>query len=85
MFSIAPFTTKDLSQRSIADVVFDLQHKLTFVYQFPTPISIEAFREFSSPALSAAAKPTNTGYVPHELKTHVPGSDGKLSSNMSRS
>jgi len=74
VFMVAPFTTKDLSQRSIADVVFDLDNSLTFVYQFPMeggPKALEVFRKFSSQ--NQTNQPTATGYVPHQLKTHVSG------------
>lgn len=70
VFMVAPFTTKDLSQRSIADVIFDLQEYLTFL--FPN-IPKEAFRKFSTSAAQNERSQTATGYVPHSLKTHVPG------------
>merc|ERR1719219_1081293 len=74
VFMVAPFTTKDLSQRSIADVVFDLDKSLSVVYQSPLeggPKAKEVFRKFSSQNLQN--QPTATGYVPHQLKTHVSG------------
>jgi len=70
VFMVAPFTTKDLSQRSIADVIFDLQEYLTFL--FPNTPK-EAFRKFSTSAAQNERSQTATGYVPHSLKTHVPG------------
>jgi len=73
VFMVAPFTTKDLSQRSIADVIFDLQEYLTFLYP---KIPKEHFRKFSTSAAQNAASRTDTGYVPHSLKTHVPGFGG---------
>jgi len=68
VFMVAPFTTKDLSQRSIADVIFDLQEYLTFL--FPNTPK-EAFRKFSASAAQTERARTDTGYVPHSLKTHV--------------
>jgi len=79
VFMVAPFTTKDLSQRSIADVVFDLEktpnneQNLTCVYSQPMPIPLEGFRKFTSQNLAAKQQSTLTGYVPHELKTSVTG------------
>jgi len=70
VFMVAPFTTRDLSQRSIADVIFDLQEYLTILYP-NTPM--EAFRKFSNSANKDQVQPTSSGYVPHTLKTHVPG------------
>ena len=74
VFMVAPFTTKDLSQRSIADVIFDLQEYLTFL--FPNTPK-EAFRKFSTSAAQNERSQTATGYVPHSLKTHVPGNTMK--------
>jgi len=73
VFMVAPFTTKDLSQRSIADVIFDLQEYLTFL--FPNTPK-EAFRKFSASAAQTERARTDTGYVPHSLKTHVSGFGG---------
>jgi len=73
VFMVAPFTTKDLSQRSIADVIFDLQEYLTFL--FPNTPK-EAFRKFSTSAAQNERAQTATGYVPHSLKTHVPMGPG---------
>ena len=64
---MAPFTTKDLSQRSIGDTIFDLKEHLTFVYP---DIPKEAFNKFS--AQPAPPQPKD-GYVPHQLRTHVQG------------
>jgi len=73
VFMVAPFTTKDLSQRSIADVIFDLQEYLTCLYP-QTPK--EAFRKFVTSAAPNEKAQTATGYVPHSLKTHVSGLGG---------
>jgi len=67
VFNVAPFTTKDLSQRSIGDTIFDLKEHLTFV--FPN-IPKAAFKKFS--AHPVAPQPRD-GYVPHQLRTHVQG------------
>ena len=76
VFMVAPFTTKDLSQRSIADVVFDLDKSLSVVYQSPLeggPKAKEVFRKFSSQNLQNQPSCSGSGYVPHQLKTHVTG------------
>lgn len=71
VFNVAPFTTKDLSQRSIGDTIFDLKEHLTFVYP---NIPKDAFKQFSA---QPPAPPSKDGYVPHQLRTHVPGLVGK--------
>ena len=68
VYMVAPFTTKDLSQRSMADVIFDL-NDLTQLYP---NIKKENFRKFCSAAMSQNA-PTANGYVKHMLVTHVEG------------
>ena len=65
VFMMTPFTTKDLSQRSIADVVLDLDKSLSVVYQSQLeggPKAKEVFRKFSSQNQPAA---TRIGYVPY--------------------
>ena len=66
---VAPFTTKDLSQRRMADVIFDL-NDLSVLYP---DIPKDAFRKFSSAAQAAQNAPSANGYVPHKLVTHVEG------------
>jgi len=70
VFNVAPFTTKDLNQRSIEDTIFDLKEHLTFVYP---NIPKDAFKQFSN---QPAAATTRDGYVPHQLRTHVQGVAG---------
>jgi len=65
---VAPFTTRDLSQRSMADVIFDLPD-LSVLYP---DIPKEAFRQFCSSNQGAGA-PTANGYVRHTLVTQVEG------------
>ena len=67
VFHVAPFTTKDLSQRSIGDTIFDLKEHLTIVYP---NIPKDAFKKFSAQPTPPQQK---DGYVPHTLRTHVPG------------
>ncbi len=70
MYNVAPFTTKDLSQRSMADVIFDLNDLVTLYPEVPK----ENFRRFSSAAAAAqGASPSANGYVKHMLVTHVEG------------
>jgi len=76
VFSVAPFTTKDLSQRSIADSLFDLEKDLKNVF-VPLPggsykyAELEMFRKFSSAVQGVDRGANNSGYVPHSLRTHV--------------
>lgn len=70
VFFVAPFVSKDLSQRSIADTIFDLQENLTFLYP---NIPNEVFKKFSSASTKDMGQQTSYGYVPHSLKTHVQG------------
>lgn len=68
VYMVAPFTTKDLSQRPMADVIFDL-NDLTVLYP---DIPKEAFRRFCSAAQGGTPQ-TASGYVKHMLITHVEG------------
>lgn len=68
VFMVAPFTTRNLQQRCMADVVFDL-NDLTVL--FPD-IPKEAFRKFSSTSAVQGGTTAN-GYVKHTLVTHVEG------------
>lgn len=68
VFMVAPFTTRNLSQRSMADVIFDIAD-LTVLYP---DIPKESFRKFCS-SNTAQGAPTNNGYVRHTLVTHVEG------------
>jgi hypothetical protein len=65
---VAPFTTRNLSQRSMADVIFDLT-SLSVLYP---DIPKENFRKFCS-SNTAQGAPTSNGYVRHTLVTHVEG------------
>jgi len=68
--SLYPFSTRDLSQRSMADTVFDIKN-LTTLYP---DVDKELLRKFCSPAnQGAAAQPTANGYVRHQLVTQVEG------------
>lgn len=67
---VAPFTTKDLSQRSMADVIFDLGD-LTVLYPDQPK---EVLHKFTSAAMQAGgAAAAANGYVKHMLVTHVEG------------
>merc|ERR1712018_394743 len=68
VFMVAPFTTRNLSQRSMADVIFDIAD-LSVLYP---DIPKENFRKFCSSNTEQAAQPNN-GYVRHTLVTHVEG------------
>jgi len=70
--SLYPFSTRDLSQRSMADTVFDIKF---LIYVYPdTPK--ENLRRFCSQANQGAAAPqTTNGYVRHQLVTQVEGSE----------
>merc|ERR1711944_187187 len=67
--SISPFTSRDLTQRSMADVVFDISD-LTVLYP---NIPKEVFRKHCSSA-TQEQQPTATGYVKHILVTQLQGS-----------
>ncbi len=70
VFMVAPFTNKDLCQRCMGDVVFDLTD-LTLLYP---DIPKEAFRKFStSGSSSGQGASTKGGYVMHTLVTQVEG------------
>lgn len=77
VFMVAPFTTKDLSQRRMADVIFDL-NDLSVLYP-DTPK--DSFRKFSSAAQAAQNAQSANGYVPHKLVTHVEGISSGMDSN----
>jgi len=70
VFMVAPFTTKDLSQRSIADVIFDLQEYLTYLYP---DIPKVAFKKFTTSPSQQDQKSTQFGYVPHSLRSTLSG------------
>jgi len=75
--SLYPFSTRDLSQRSMADTVFDIKF-LMLVYP-DTPK--ENLRKFCSQANQGAAAPqTANGYVRHQLVTQVEGSENEPAS-----
>jgi len=74
VFMVAPFTTRNLSQRCMADVIFDLNDLHTL---FPDT-NKEAFRKFSS---SNSGPTTHNGYVKHTLVTHVEGVSSGMESN----
>jgi len=63
--------SKDLSQRSISDTIFDLKENLTFLYP---NIHSDIFKKFSSAGKSGdEGTKTSAGYILHSLKTHVQG------------
>jgi signal transducer and activator of transcription 5B len=65
VFMVAPFTTRDLNQRCMADVIFDLT-ELTTLY--PT-IPKDSFKDF----VTTKAPSSSSGYVNHNLVTRVEG------------
>ncbi len=64
---VAPFTTRNLSQRGMADVIFDISYLTTLYPETPK----EAFRKFCSSAQSQIG--SSNGYVRHTLVTQVEG------------
>ena len=68
VLSLYPFTTKDLAQRSMADVVFDI-NELTFLYP---SISKEVFRKHCGTS-AQEKKPANSGYIKHTFVTQLQG------------
>ena len=68
VLSLYPFTTKDLAQRSMADVVFDI-NELTFLYP---AIPKEVFRKHCGTS-NQEKKPGNPGYIKHTFVTQLQG------------
>ena len=68
VLSLYPFTTKDLAQRSMADVVFDI-NELTFLYP---SITKEVFRKHCGTS-AQEKKPGNPGYIKHTFVTQLQG------------
>jgi signal transducer and activator of transcription 5B len=68
VFMVAPFTTRNLSQRSMADVIFDIGD-LTQLYPNTNK---EVFKKFCTSSTTSANLPSN-GYVRHTLVTQVEG------------
>lgn len=69
VFMVAPHTTRHLSQRCMADVVFDLGDLKVLYPDTPK----EAFRKFSSSSSSGPSAASSNGYVKHMLVTQVEG------------
>jgi len=69
VLQLHPFTARDLTQRSMADVVFDI-NDLTVLYP---NIPKEVFRKHCS-TNAQEQQPTATGYVKHILVTQLQGS-----------
>merc|ERR1712223_669327 len=68
--SLYPFSSKDLAQRSIADVVFDVTD-LTLLYP---SIPKEVFRKHVGTS-NQEKKPVNPGYIKHEFVTKIQGAE----------
>ena len=68
VLQLYPFTSRDLTQRSMADVVFDI-NDLTVLYP---NIPKEVFRKHCS-TNAQEQQPTATGYVKHILVTQLQG------------
>lgn len=66
---VSPFSTKNLSQRPMADVMFDIKDLHVLYPNVPK----EAFRKFCSTNLAPANPSSNNGYVKHMLVTQVEG------------
>ena len=69
-----PFSSKDLAQRSIAQVVFDV-NELTLLYP---SISKEVFRKHIGTSVQEK-KPGNPGYIKHEFVTKLQGAESTQS------
>ena len=70
VLSLYPFSSKDLAQRSIADVVFDIT-ELTLLYP---SISKEVFRKHVGTS-NQEKKPGNPGYIKHTFVTQLQGAE----------
>ncbi|CAG7720573.1 unnamed protein product, partial [Allacma fusca] len=77
VFSLAPFTGKDLATRSLADRINDIAH---LCYLYPDVPKSNAFSKYYTDAKETP--PSNKGYVKPQLKTHIPGL-GEIDPNMS--
>lgn len=78
--SLYPFSTRDLSQRSMADTVFDIKF---LIYVYPDTLK-ENLRKFCSASNQGAAAPqTTNGYVRHQLVTQVEGSENEPAASTS--
>jgi len=69
-----PFSSKDLAQRSIAQVVFDV-NELSLLYP---SISKEVFRKHIGTSIQEK-KPGNPGYIKHEFVTKLQGAESTQS------
>lgn len=69
VFSLAPFTSKDLQTRSLADRINDIQH-LTVLY--PDTPKGSAFGKYYTPLQDPFPNNNGKGYVKPQLKTHIP-------------
>ena len=65
VFMVAPFTTRDLNQRCMSDVIFDLNELKALYPDIPK----ESFRQF----INIQEPTTSNGYVNHKLVTTVDG------------
>ncbi|CAL8124206.1 unnamed protein product [Orchesella dallaii] len=70
VFSLAPFTSKDLQTRSLADRINDIGH-LTVLY--PDIPKGSAFGKYYTPLQDPMTNNNGKGYVKPQLKTHIPG------------
>ena len=68
VFMVAPFTTRNLTQRSMADVIYDIAD-LHFLYP---NTSKDVFKKFCTTSTTQGATAAN-GYVRHTLVTQVEG------------
>merc|ERR1712141_199485 len=75
VFMVAPFTTRNLSQRSMADVIFDIGD-LTQLYPNTNK---EVFKKFCTSSTTQATQ--SNGYVRHTLVTQVEGVSTGMDSN----
>ncbi|CAH1715679.1 signal transducer and activator of transcription 5B-like [Aphis gossypii] len=73
VFSLQPFSAKDLSIRNLADRLFDLPY-LTKLY--PNIDKDMAFGKYYTQSSNNSTPVTNNGYVKPLLVTHVPGWSG---------
>ena len=78
---VAPFSREDLSQRCIADVIFDLEKTdnnekyLTCVYSKPEPVPLMSFRKYRTSIRSI----NEGGYAGHTLRVCVPTISAEVS------
>ena len=70
IFSLSPFTGRDLATRSLADRINDINH---LHYLYPEIPKSSAFSKYYTPLPETQAACVKGGYVKPILRTTIPG------------